>query len=49
MTVRLALQPPQRKKRSFWVTTDPLKENSDEEMRKRYRLADRGWVFLPIC
>lgn len=46
MAVRLALQPPQDKKRSFRAAVDPLQGWSDEELRKRYRFGRRGLNFL---
>lgn len=46
MAVRLALQPPQDKKRKLSTAADPLQCWSDEELRKRYRFGRRGLNFL---
>ncbi|XP_061193223.1 putative nuclease HARBI1 [Saccostrea echinata] len=46
MAVRLALQPPQRKKRCFRAAADPLQGWSDEELHKRYRFSRRGIAFI---
>lgn len=42
MTVRLVIQPPQVKNRTFRAAADPLQGWSDEELRKRYRFGRRG-------
>ena len=46
MAVRLALQPPQMRKRRYRGVEDPLHGWTDEDLRKRYRFGKHGIDFL---